>query len=61
MTIDTKEDYEYVKKFLEKYYEINKNYYNYTYKDVFEFCKNFPRNLKNNKNKLIIKSMLKKY
>ena len=42
MTIDTKEDYEYVKKFLEKYYEINKNYYNYTYKDVFEFCKNFP-------------------
>jgi len=61
MTIDTKEDYEYVKKFLEKYYEINKNYYNYTYKDVFEFCKNFPRNLKNNNNKLIIKSMLKKY
>ena len=61
MTIDTKEDYEYVKKFLRKYYEINKNYYNYTYTDIFEFCKNFPRNLNNKKNKLTIKSMLKKY
>ena len=40
MTIDTKEDYEYVKIF-KKYCKINKNYYNYTYKDVFEFCKNF--------------------
>ena len=60
MTIDTKEDYEYVKKFLETYYEINKNYYNYTYKDIFKFCKNFPRDFKNKKNKLKIKSMLKK-
>ena len=60
MTIDTKEDYEYVKKFLRKYYEINKIIIIILIQTFLNFVK-FSRNLNNKKNKLTIKSMLKKY
>ena len=43
MTIDTKSDYLYVKKFIEKYYKKNKNFYNYTMDDLIEYIKKNPK------------------
>ncbi len=43
MTIDTKEDYIYVKKFIEAYYKKNKNYYNYTMDDLIEYINRNPK------------------
>ena len=49
MTIDTKQDYDYVKKFLQEYYLKNKNFYNYNIDDLIDFCK--KKKKKKNKQK----------
>ena len=43
MTIDTKQDYDYVKKFLKEYYLKNKNFYNYNMDDLIDFCKKIKK------------------
>ena len=43
MTIDTKEDYIYVKKFIEKYYKKNNDYYNYTMDDLIDYVNKNPK------------------
>ena len=43
MTIDTQEDYIYVKKFIEKYYKKNNDYYNYTMDDLIDYINKNPK------------------
>ena len=43
MTIDTQEDYIYVKKFIEKYYKKNNDYYNYTMDDLIDYVNKNPK------------------
>ena len=46
MTIDTKDDYIYVKNFLDNYYKKNKNFYNYNMNDMIEYIKKNPKKKK---------------
>ena len=51
MTIDTKDDYIYVKNFLDNYYKKNKNFYNYNMNDMIEYIKKNPKK----KNKKVLR------
>ena len=51
MTIDTKDDYIYVKNFLDNYYKKNKNFYNYNMNDMIEHIKKNPKK----KNKKVLR------
>lgn len=53
MTIDTNDDYKYVKNFLNIYFRKSKNYYNYNYSDIISYCKKVKK--KTNKNQIKIK------
>ncbi len=57
MTIDTMDDYLYVKKFLNLHYNKNKNFYNYNMDDLVEYIKKNPKK-KNKKNKKNIKIVI---
>lgn len=46
MTIDTKDEYNYVKKFINWAYKKNKNYLDYTYDDIITYCKSNPQKYK---------------
>ena len=59
MTIDTKQDYDYVKKFLKEYYLKNKNFYNYNMDDLIDFCKKNKKKKNKQKQFLDIDTSLK--
>lgn len=60
MTIDTMNDYLYVKKFLNDYYNKNNNFYNYEMNDLVRYIKKYPKkNNKNNKKNIQIDTDLK--
>lgn len=59
MTIDTKQDYDYVKKFLNEYYFKNKNFYNYNMDDLIDFCKKNKKKKNKQKQFLEIDTRLK--
>ena len=46
MTIDTKDDYNYVKKFINWAYKKNRDYYSYTYDDIITYCKSNLKKIK---------------
>ena len=46
MTIDTKDDYIYVKNFLNNYYKKNKNFYDYNMDDMIDYIKKNPKKKK---------------
>ena len=46
MTIDTKDDYIYVKNFLNNYYKKNKNFYDYNMDDMIDYIKKIQKKKK---------------